>query len=182
MSEYTPESVEKTVRQFAADYLERLRWQAGQMIPGADAAIAPEVWHENILERTMEPQEWLTMARYGAGLTDHDAGEIHDICQQMAEWLFAIPGHAAYSIPDEWAETEMGRLWWMAIVRAEGDELITVTQAAEMLGISSNAVTDRISRGTLSAVINPSAKQRQGRRLVRRSDVEDIQAGSNGHG
>lgn len=165
------DSVERVVREFAANYLERLRWQLGQMIPGADN-VGLDVWHDNILERTMQPQDWLTMARYGLGLEDADPGFIAEICQSLAEWLFCIPGNSAYSIPSEWAETEMGMLWWAAYTRSQGDELITLTEAAKLVDIPLSTLISRIERGQIREFINPFAAERQGRRLVRRSDIE----------
>lgn len=162
--------IEQTVRQFAADYLEKLRWQIGQMIPGADN-VGLDIWHDNILERTMQPQDWLQMARYGAGLEEADPGYIAEICQSMAEWLFAIPGEAAYSIPDQWADSDMGALWWAAYTRSQGDELITLAEAARLSGTSIKALSNRLDRGQLQAFIDPTSAERQGRRLVRKSDV-----------
>lgn len=166
--------IEATVRAFTAAFVENRAWQLGQTIPGLDAAIvsaAPPAALAGDLAYTMQPQEWLRMALYGAGLADADAGEIHDICQSLAEWLFAVPGESAYSIPDAWASTPMGALWWAALIRAEGDELITVAEAADLAGVSVKTISNRIDRGTLRAFVDPSAPARQGRRLVRRSDV-----------
>lgn len=163
------------VTEFTGEYLQRhLIWQIGQIIPGADGWIQeklpPEVYAGD-LRYMMQPQEWMTMARYGVGLISVDSGEIHDICQAMAEWLFAFPGSNSYSIPNEWADSAMGALWWMAYIRATGDELITIVQAAELAGVSQQAITARIDRGSLRAFTDPGAKQRQGRRLVRKGDI-----------
>lgn len=167
--------VVEIVTQFTQEYLDRhLIWQLGQIIPGADGWVhdkMPPQLHAGDLRYTLQPQEWLTMARYGAGLIDADAGEMQEICQSMAEWLFAIPGYYAYSIPAEWAETDMGTLWWAAHIRAMGDELITIAEAADLAGVSVQAISARIDRGTLRAFTDPSAKQRQAKRLVRRSDI-----------
>jgi len=162
--------IEATVRDFTAAVVDSRAWQLGQIVPGLDAAIGEAVF-VGALSDTMQPQEWLDMALYGAGLADADAGEIHDVCQSLAEWLFAIPGESAYSIPDAWADTPMGSLWWAAMVRAEGDALVTVAEAAALAGVSVKTVSSRIDRGTLRAYVDPSAPQRQGRRLVRRSDI-----------
>lgn len=167
----TRDEIIAVVSQFASEYLSGLRWRAGQMVPGADMAIAPDIWRDNVLERTMEPQEWLTMALYGAGLAEADSAEIYEICQSLAEWMFSIPGHYRYSIPDEWAETDMGSLWWLAYIRASGDELITIQEAASIAGVSPQAISARISRGTLRGFVNPQSPERQGRRLVRKSDL-----------
>ena len=163
-------NIEATVRQFTAAFIENRAWQFGQIVPGLDATIT-EAAPLDDLSATMQPQDWLQMALYGAGLVDADPGEMHDICQELAEWLFAIPGALAYTIPDAWADTPLGSLWWAAMVRAEGDALVTVAEAAALAGVSIKTLSKRIDRGALRAYVDPSAPQRQGRRLVRRSDV-----------
>jgi hypothetical protein len=165
------QQVEEIVRRFAAEFWSRLRHQVGQMVPGTDMNLPADIWHQNILERTMESQEWMTMALYGVGLVDEDPGYIHEICQGMAEWLFAIPDTSAYGIPDAWKDSPMGQLWWAAILRAEGDELITLQQAADLSGVTLNAIVGKVNRGTLDSFVDPFAPPRQGRRLVRKSQV-----------
>lgn len=162
--------IEATVRAFTVAFVDSRAWQLGQIVPGLDAAIGEAVF-VGALSDTMQPQEWLDMALYGAGLMDADPGEMHDVCQSLAEWLFAIPGESAYAIPDAWADTPMGSLWWAAMVRAEGDALVTVAEAAALAGVSTQTISTRISRGTLRGFVDPAAPRHQGRRLVRRSDV-----------
>ena len=163
-------NIEATVRDFTAAFVESRAWQLGQIVPGLDAAIV-EAAPLGDLSATMQPRDWLKMALYGAGLVDADPGEMHDVCQSLAEWLFAIPGESAYAIPAAWADTPMGSMWWAALVRAEGDALVTVAEAAALAGVSIKTLSKRIDRGALRAYVDPSAPQRQGRRLVRRSDV-----------
>lgn len=171
--------IERIVREFTTRYVQdKLLWQLGQIVPGADQL--PMVRQTlmtlyeggaDALQYTMEPQEWLTMALYGAGVIEADAKEMQEICQGMAEWLFALPNQAQYDIPRYWAETDMGALWWQAAIRAQGDEMITIAEAAELAGVTVQAISQRISAGKLTGYINPLANERQGRRLVRRSDV-----------
>ena len=170
--------IERIVVAFTREYLDRrLLWQLGQIVPGADDH--PNVrnvllkLHEGPegLRYTMEPQEWLTMALYGAGVRDEDAGEMREICQSFAEWLFAIPGSYQYEIPDGWANTDMGALWWQALLRTQGDDLVTIAQAAEIAGVTVQAMSQRVTRGKIRSFIDPLAGRHQGRRLVRRSDI-----------
>lgn len=171
--------VERIVREFTMEYLSRhLLWQLGQIVAGADDVESVQRVigrlanaEPDALQYTMEPQEWLTMALYGAGVLDADHGEVREICQGMAEWLFAVPGIYSYEIPAQWAETPMGGLWWRAILRTEGDDLITVAEAAELAGVTVQAISQRMDRGTLKSFTDPFAKERQGKRLVRRSEV-----------
>jgi len=172
----TEQEVREIVRNFTWEFWQDLTRMAGQMVPGADMDLSEKLPHEaweNPFPWMMEAQEWLVMARYGAGLApDEDPAEMYEICQGMVEWLFAIPGSSAYSIPDEWSDTPMGALWAMAFAKVQGDELITMAQAAEIAGVTVQAIAGRIDRG-LRAYIDPSATNPQkGRRLVRRSDVE----------
>ena len=111
------------------------------------------------------------MALYGAGVRDEDAGEMREICQSFAEWLFAIPGSYQYEIPDGWANTDMGALWWQALLRTQGDDLVTIAQAAEIAGVTVQAMSQRVTRGKIRSFIDPLAGRHQGRRLVRRSDI-----------
>lgn len=172
MSTETEKKIEQTVRAFAAAYWQQLCWRVGQMVAGADAALPNDIWTDNILERTMEAQEWLTMARYGAGLIDADPAEMYEICQGMAEWLFAIPDSATYSIPAEWADSAMGALWWAAYVRSQGDELIPLAEAATLAGVSLSTLASRVNRGAIQSFTDPGAPNpRKRRRLVRRGDI-----------
>lgn len=171
--------VERIVREFTTQYIERrLLWQLGQIVPGADQIPAVrealvQLYNAapDALRYTMEPQEWRTLALYGAGVIDGDPGEMQEIIQSMAEWFFSLPTWNRYDIPDWWSETELGALWWQAVIRIRGDELITIAAAAALAGVTVQAISQRIKAGTLEAFIDPLAPARQGRQLVRRSDI-----------
>lgn len=171
--------VERIVRQFTLQYVERkLLWQLGQIVPGADdvSAVRAALMQfysdaPDALQYTMEPQEWRTLALYGAGVIDGNPAEMQEIVQSMAEWFFSLPTWNRYDIPDWWSETEMGALWWQAVIRIQGDELITISQAAELAGVTVQAISQRIKAGSLDAFTDPLAPSRQGRQLVRRGDV-----------
>lgn len=171
------EQVEQTVIQFSREFVESRLWQLGQIKPGLDAtpdalALGEALYRPDALASLMQPNEWLRLALYGAGLCEADAGEMHDVAQSLAEWLFAIPGHGEYAVPDAWADTPMGALWWAALIRAEGDELITLSEAAETTGMSLSSLSQLVSRRKLRGFTNPAARNpMQGRTLVRRSDV-----------
>lgn len=50
-------------------------------------------------------------------------------------------------------------------------DLITLSEAAELMGVTVQAIDQRVNRLALAVYIDRSAPQRQGRRLVRRSEV-----------
>lgn len=173
------EHIRRVVGEFAAKFWHDRAWQLGQMIPNAQTALSADwvpVTADEWLTAAMEPQEWLTMARAAAGLvpaTDDNRAYVREICQSLAEWLFAYPGGGySYSIPDSWYESEMGSLWATALIWCTGDELVPLAEAARRADIPLTTLASRVDRGSLRAYIDPFAASRQGRRLVRMSDVE----------
>ena len=170
----TKDEVKAVVAQFTREYWNKARWNAGQMFPGADVKMPhlPYDSDDELFAVTMEPQEWLSMALYGQWLTDEDPEEMYAVCQGMIEWLFTIPGMTKYEIPDLWKDAPMGALWWAAYVRAAGDELMTMTDAAKLVGVSVQAISQRADRGTLKSFSDPSQpNSRRGGRKVLRSEV-----------
>jgi len=118
------------------------------------------------------PQQWVQIGLYGQYLYDEEADTMRALTQTMASTLFKAPGLDTYTIPEAWADTPIGRLWWCAVVRMEGNELMTLAEASQLSGISLPALSNRLTAGTLKAYINPMAPNpRKGRTLVKRSDV-----------
>lgn len=182
----TRQAIAKLVVDFTKEYIEkRILWQSSQIAAGAepDPALFAALDHlysdppAEALHHMMEPQEWLTMALYGAGAIEADPGEIREICQSLAEWLFGIPGAYHYEIPAYFHQTPLGALWWRALIKTEGDDLITIGAAAKLSGRSVQAISSRIDRGRLDSYTDPLAPDRQGRRLVRRSEIEALGSG-----
>jgi len=59
------------------------------------------------------------------------------------------------------------------MIRIQGDELITINDAAKIAGVTVQAMSQRVTRGTLKSFTDPSANNPQReRKLVLRSDVE----------
>jgi hypothetical protein len=107
---------------------------------------------------------------------------IYYACQDICELLWARPGMpTAYYIPDgrnpqgaNWWETPIGRLVMAASIWTQGDELITVTQAAELAEVRSNTVSGWINRGRLQSYVDPHEPNPRKATRVRRSDVERL--------
>jgi hypothetical protein len=55
-------------------------------------------------------------------------------------------------------------------------EVMTIAEAARRLGVYTQAVSLALDRGDLTVLIDPDAPQRQGRRLVLRSEIEAWEA------
>jgi len=57
------------------------------------------------------------------------------------------------------------------------ENVLTVTETTKKLGISVQAVSQRLNRGNLTTVLNPRANPRQGQRLLLRSEIKALAAG-----
>ena len=115
------------------------------------------------------------MADAAAGLEERTPESIAAVtatCTMIADWLFAAPGiEHANEVPDAFSETPMGWLWWRANLWCLGDELISMTDAARMLGVNTNTINWRIRAGKLRHYLDPLSRQSQRHTLVLRSEI-----------
>lgn len=174
MPDISPESQE-VIRLFLAEFWRERCWQINQSFAGAEVTpryVTPDQLYDNLLGLTLHDIALASERK----MPDDRRGEVREACQQLAEWLFSIPGAYVYHIPRQFYETPIGSLWAGAMIWVQGDELITIATAARIAGVTEAAIGQRINRGTLTAYINPASSKRQGRRLVSRADVEAIKA------
>lgn len=133
------------------------------------------------IERGRAPKLWLLMARAGLGLVETTPEteatiqhSVLQICNSLKSWLFTIPPDSPYPTPFAFADTEIGELWHAAMIWAIGrDQLVTVVEAANMLGISRQAVSQRMFARKLTVLVDPWAPQHQGRNLLLRSEIAE---------
>lgn len=171
------QEVKKIVAQFSMEMIVRMRRNLSNILPAyLDPKPILHIDLDNIFENSMQPQEWLEMARFGQFGTNAEPGYIAEICQGLAETLFAVPGAYSYSIPAEWYETDMGALWAAALLRSHGDELISLTEAAALSEKTIQTISSDIARGRLTPYIDPTAGEpgAAGRRRVSKGEVEDV--------
>ena len=114
-----------------------------------------------------------TIAVY-AETGEGDSQIILDFIRSILMYLYAprISSLAdQYSIPDEFWRTMVGRLIAKALSRLHGNELLTIKEAAQLARVSMATVSIALDTGKLTAYIDPTARKRQRRRKVLRSDV-----------
>ncbi len=105
-------------------------------------------------------------------------GEMQALIQDIAE-LCAWWWTSEYQIPDSWRETPLGRAWDAARYWLLSDEMITLSEAAEILYRSTEPAQlmkiDRlIERGKLTSYLDPTeSNPRRARRVLKR-DVRDL--------
>lgn len=168
--------IKEIVGEFAQELYRSRVWQIEQMRIGAKVE-PPYATAEQLLQ-SGEAQEWVIMARAALGELENIEDNrlyVYEICQGLAEWLFAVPGSGTYGIPASWWETEMGALHMAALVWAQGDELITQAAAAELKGVSVQAINNAIRDGRLRGYQNPdAANPRKGGTLVSKKEIEEM--------
>ncbi len=168
------ESSEQVVKEFVAAWWSSLQWQAHETVAGAELPRAtPEQLYDNLLGHTLRQ---IAAAAEGLLAGDEDTrGEVHEACQGLCEWMWARPGMPSnYHIPAEWWESPMGALTLRAVIWAEGDELITLSQAAEITGRTVANLSQLIVRGKLAQYRDRAEPNPQKQTRVRRSDVEKM--------
>lgn len=105
-----------------------------------------------------------------SGVLSHNANTVSAVrraCQRLTDVLYGIMP-VPYTVPDSFSTTPIGVIWWQALLWCERDELITLSEAASLIGVTVQAIS---SSRKLSFFVNPTQKGRAGRRLVRRSEV-----------
>jgi len=170
-----PEQYRETIQRFLLEYWNRRKWELEQTVLGIEVPlVAPDTLFNSALA-----DQLAEIARMAAGELNADdewiAGIVQEGIQDLMERLFAPPGlGGAYRIPAEFWETPLGAIIATAYFRIRGDELITITEAAEALGVSTQAISNRIATGSLTAYRDPDEPNPQRARRVLRSEVEAL--------
>lgn len=186
-----PEQYKEICRQFISEYYSRRKWEIeqgflGVILPHPVPDEVRELPGDNEIKVVFIHQSALAdqlaeIARAAAGEIDNDSegwnrGAVYEGIQDLCERLFAPPGlGAAYQIPGLFWDTPLGGIVIKALVWASHDELITQTEAADMLGIKIQSVNNYIREGKLNAYRNPDANNTKphtpGGILLRKSEV-----------
>lgn len=130
------------------------------------------------ITRTFLAEEIALIARAAAGEIDREnedlAGELNETIQSTLELLFSSPLITGYQIPDEFWYSEFGQIVARAIVWLRQDQLITVTEAAELRGVSVQAISNAVRDGRLRRYVDPDEPNPQRQTLVSRDEVDAL--------
>ena len=95
------------------------------------------------------------MARVAAGETAGlEHGMIYEDIQSLMERLFCPPGELAYDIPRSFWSTPFGAMVGIAFAWVQGNELITISEAAEISGKSVSAISEQARKGKLTSYVD----------------------------
>ena len=176
----TPEQYQEVIRQFLMAYWARRIWEIEQTVLGVQVGlVAPETLYNSALA-----DQLAEIARLAAGEMDVETAialGVMEGIQDLCERLFAAPGLGySYQVSAWFWETPLGAIVGKAHFRIRGDELITITEAAGILGVGLSAMSNRIDRGDIQAYRAPDEPNPQRSRRVLRSQVEGLVEGRSG--
>lgn len=162
-----PPQYEKAVRDFLVSLWNDVQWHLeNQWGFSQIPPLTPRQLLQTILARRLA-----LIARYAAG-EDVPIDNVLDHIKSVTEYLFARPG--VFEIPNAFWKTPVGAMILRAQIRAEGDELITLSEAAKISGRTLNSLSGMIRRGTLRGYPDPTEPNPQKQTRVRRSEIEAL--------
>jgi hypothetical protein len=172
-----PEQYCQTVREFLSQYWEGRRWEMQESFGFYQL---PILTNDQLLHTPLA-HGLAMIARAAAGEIsggDLNRGTIHEGIQSLMEDLYCPRGlNRAYDIPARFYDTPLGQMVARAWMWLQGDELITLAEAAEMRGVTIPAMSQAVKNGRLTRYVDPNAGSRQGRTLVSRAEVEGMDDG-----
>ncbi len=166
-----PSTHDQTIIQFAAALANQHQRNLDIIHPRARVIITGPFATNDTLSLSGMVREWLKMGEAAANTLTKTPGEvtrIRHITKSFLEFVFSFPGHIATEPPAAFHDTPMGRVWNQARVWCE-DDLMTVSEAAAMVGVSVPAIGQNKNL-TLYYDTTQANKQR-GYRLVSRCEV-----------
>lgn len=169
-----PELYRPVVLAFLRDYWDSVVWELRNHF-GVELPLDEMPHDDDDYLSLMVAESIAEMAAVAAGQTESlDRMEVYEGVQGLVEKLFGIPGQASYHIPQEFWESEFGGIVLAAFIWSQGDELITLTQAAEISGKSVSALSQLVDRKKLRAYPDMAEPNPQRRNRLLRSEVESL--------
>ncbi len=166
-----PEEYRETVEEFLVQWWNNRHWEMAN--EWGFQQIAPLAKTDVI--RTFLAERVAQIANYAAG-GDEPRDYVLDNIQTICERLFAVSA-GVYEIPAVFWQSPFGWMLLTAQIRAQGDELMTISDAAEATGLDVRRISDMARRGKLTSYRDPSEKNpRRATRLLK-SEVEALREG-----
>jgi len=172
-----PEYAE-TIARFLLHYAEWIKYQSQALDPAGFQPIPDEALASCGLARQL-----YYIAQAASNDLPRDPDETHEehILESVADLvaqLYYVPGIGTtddVDVPAAFWDHPLGQMCARALLWALEGELITLQEAADTAWVTVQAVSQAVATGRLAGYIDPDATQRQGRTLVKRTDVLAIE-------
>jgi hypothetical protein len=165
-----PTQYQVTCENFLRDYWDDRRREMEQEFGVMDLPLDVD------LHRMMIADLLRDISNAAAGETEHlDSADVYECIQTLCECLFAAPGiGSSYHIPREFWDAPIGQMVGRALAWINHDDLITLTEAVEISGISIKTLSSKIERGMIRSYPDSSEPNPQKRNRVLRSEIEAL--------
>lgn len=169
-----PDQYREVVLAFLREYWDTRMWEMRNHF-GIEFDASDMPHSDDDYLRLMVADPIAEMARVAAGQVEGlDQAEVYEGVQGLVEKLFGVPGESAYTIPAEFWQSPFGSMVMAAFVWSRGDELISISQAAEISGKSVKSISQLVARGKLRSYPDMSEPNPRRRVRVLKSDVKAL--------
>ncbi len=152
----------QTGRLVLGDMLHRLMmYFSVEDLAAADPEHGPLAYAIRLLEAVASGEDTAT-----------DADEVRGYVQTICEALFSRVGEAAYDVPEDWWSSPLGRVCSSALAVTEGEDLISIADAARELDVPLATLWARVRRGSYHYVVIQDRRRGRPRRMLYRSEIE----------
>ena len=168
-----PEQCAETCREFLRQHWQRRRWEMQESFGFHNLPLMTD----EQLAHTILAENLAVIARAAAGETKYsewNADYLAETIRSVMESIFAPSVLYSYQIQEGFWDTSFGQMVARARLWMRQDELITLKEAAQALGVTIQAASKAVKNGRLTRYVDPDAPQRQGRVLVSQQEVEGM--------
>lgn len=129
-------------------------WELRRDLAPAGQQTRQELWQKEAMRRSPFGQQLMLIARYverwSYGITP---ARVERAMQRVLRMVFGNPFDESYSVPAKFHTTELGKLFHEAYSKMyHPDDLCTVKQAYQEVGVARQSIYDRIADGKLHPI------------------------------
>ena len=138
----------------------------------AEARLPQEPWDAEAIRSSPLGRQLMLLARYVDRSSFHlTSAHVEQEMQRILRTIFGHLSDEGYSIPEKFHTTELGQLFHDAYAKMyDGEDLLTIQQAYQAVGVARQSVYDRIADGKLHPIYV------YGDRRLLRSEIEEWKA------
>ncbi len=169
-----PEPFRRVVIEWLYEYWDNLAWMMRNHF-GYEFGLAETPYNDDDYLRLPVASIISNITRVAAGDTeDLDQAAVYEDVRGLVERLFGLPGQSSHVIPQAFWQSDFGAIVMAAFVWSQGDELITISEAAEISGKSVGSISQMAKRGKLAQY--PDMRENNPRKRIRvlKSAIEKL--------
>ncbi len=169
-----PDQYKHIVLTFLRNYWDDVLWELRNHF-GIEIDIADLPVKDDDYLRLMvaSPIEDIAQAAAG-GYSNVDPGVVYESIQGLVEKLFSVPGESGYTIPQDFWSSPFGSMVALALLWSQGEELITMSEAAKISGKSVSSLSQLVDRGRIRSYPDMTEPNPTRRNRLVKSEVKAL--------